>query len=131
MIIWFKARHDEQLEIKTFEVVNKKGIFNHYTIKNQIGAPYNYSNELQTAVVAVWQTEPSIFCLAALTEKTNLGFKNKDGVVNNNFIWNVRENTMREANFYFEPKHNNSLGDICSFGDYSVFRTFSYQNGVA
>jgi hypothetical protein len=38
LMIWFKARHDEQFEIKTFDLRDDpKGVYNHYKINNTIG----------------------------------------------------------------------------------------------
>jgi hypothetical protein len=38
MIIWFKSRHDDQFEIKTFDLRDDaKGTYTHHKIKNTIG----------------------------------------------------------------------------------------------
>lgn len=72
---------------------------------------------------------PGKFCLACNSDKNNLGLKNSSGCVNNNFIWNVKTNELRETNFCFEQKYNDYLIDIHSFGEFSIFRTYYFQNG--
>lgn len=97
MILWFKARQDDEFEIKTYELKDNaiKGEFNHYRLKNEVGAAYNYHQEVQVALVNAWEVEPGSFCLVCNSEKTSLGLKNSVGSVNNNFIWNVNSNEIR------------------------------------
>lgn len=56
---------------------------------------------------------------------------NKDGVVNNNFIVDVQAQTVREANFFFDPKYNDYQIDYLYLGPISMFRTFYFNEGKA
>mgnify|MGYP000451093288 CR=1 FL=1 len=55
--------------------------------------------------------------------------KNKDNIVNNNFIWDVEKNEMRESNFLFDEEYNDFILESDSFGKYSVFRSFCFTEG--
>jgi len=54
LIIWFKARHDEQFEIKTFDLRDDpKGKYTYYKIRNSIGDPYGMP-KVECAMATAW-----------------------------------------------------------------------------
>ena len=54
MIVWFKPRNDEEIEIKTFDLRDDpKGKLNTYRLKNTIGDPYNL-NKVEMAITNLW-----------------------------------------------------------------------------
>ena len=50
---------------------------------------------LQLSIINAWEVEPSKFCLVCVTQKTELRYKNSDGKVNNNFIWDTAKGELR------------------------------------
>jgi hypothetical protein len=69
--------------------------------------------------------------LVCNTSKTEKELVNSHGVVNNNFIWDLENNIIREANFWFDPNFNDFLIDEAANGPYSVFHTYFFdQNGA-
>lgn len=53
---------------------------------------------------------------------------NKDGIVNNNFIYNADTNSIKESKIYFEASYNPFLIDYINLGAYCMFRTYSYSD---
>ncbi len=95
MIIWFKSRHDEEFEFRTFDLRDDpKGKLNHIKITNTIGVPYEM-NRVECAVANLWETKKGVFCAVCVTNKTEQKMLNKEGVVNNNFIIDVPKETVR------------------------------------
>lgn len=70
MIIWFKGRHDEQFEFKTFDLrEDPKGTYHHYKIKNSIGEQYNLAR-VECAVTSVWETRKGQLLAVCISNKT-------------------------------------------------------------
>lgn len=49
-------------------------------------------------------------------------------VVNNSFVWNTTNNTIRESLFTFDPKYHEFLIDITGTPTFSMFRTFYFEH---
>lgn len=70
LIIWFKARHDEQFEIKTFDLRDDpKGVYNHHKIKNTIGEPYGIQR-VECAVSNIWEIKRGQLLAVCISNKT-------------------------------------------------------------
>jgi hypothetical protein len=69
------------------------------------------------------------FCAVTISNKSDAKAVNKDGVVNNNFVLDVLAGTVREANFFFDEKHNDYLIDYLYLGQFCMFRTFNFLEG--
>lgn len=129
MIVWFRPRNDEEIEIKCFDLRdNPKGSFRTYNIKNSVGEPYSLS-KVEMAITNLWEARRNNFCMVTVSNKTENKALNKEGVVNNNFIVDVDAGTVREARFFFEQKYNDYLIDYLNLGPISMFRTFFFQDG--
>ena len=72
-------------------------------IKNTIGQEYKIAN-FQISLAAVWETKPHEFMLVCYSNKTEAAGRNKDGVINNNYILDENQGTVRETKFYFKHK---------------------------
>jgi hypothetical protein len=82
-------------------------------------------------MTTAWEMSKDMFCLVCISNKTELKAVNEKGVVNNNFIWNVSTNELREANFVFDVKYNDYVVDTISIGKYSMFATFEIVEGTS
>lgn len=70
MMCWFKARHDEYWDFKTYDLRDDpKGKLNVYKIKNEIGVPYGITN-IQCAMNTMWETTKNCFMLVCISNKT-------------------------------------------------------------
>ena len=74
--------------------------------------------------------------LVCYSNKTEAAGKNKDGVINNNYIVDEKQGTIRESKFYFKHKTepnfcwNDQLIEFFYMGNVSVFHTFRHDKGV-
>jgi len=129
MIVWFKPRNDEEIELKMFDLrEDPKGKYRCHRIRNTIGEPYNL-NKVEMAITDIWETKRNNLCLVTVSNKTEHKAFNKDGVVNNNFILDLDLGTLRESKFSFEQKYNDYLIDYINLGPICMFRTFYFQDG--
>ena len=95
MIIWYKARHDEEFEFRMFDLRNDlNGKYNVIKIKNTIGQPYHL-NKVECAVANIWQIKKNQYCLACISNKTESKAVNSEGLINNNFILDMDHQTIR------------------------------------
>lgn len=70
LIIWFKARHDDQFEFKTFDLRDDpKGKYTHHKIRNSIGEPYGLAR-VECAVASVWEARRGVLLAVCITNKT-------------------------------------------------------------
>ena len=96
------------------------------TIKftNKAGVPYGIDN-FSLTLLNIWELSQTRFMLIGEKSSKGDGHRNKDGVVNNNFIYDKTENTMREANFYFaDPNNacqNYQIAQVFNLGKVSVY----------
>jgi hypothetical protein len=70
------------------------------------------------------------FCAVCTSSKTEKA-ANSHGVINNNYIIDVYQSTIREANFFFDKEFNDYQIDYMNFGQISMFRTFKFADGKA
>ena len=104
-------------------------------VKNTIGEEYKIAN-FQISLAAVWETKPHEFMLVCYSNKTEGNAKNKDGVINNNYIVDENQKTIRESKFCFKHKTeenfswNDQLIEYFYMGNVSVFHTFRHDKGV-
>jgi hypothetical protein len=95
MMAWFKARHDQEWEFRTYDVRDDpKGKLNIYKFKQEIGTPYNMAT-VQVALNTLWETTKNCFMLVCISNKTD-NEKNKElGVIQNNYICDTVAGTIR------------------------------------
>lgn len=101
-------------------------------INNTGGQPYNINN-FSLSLATLWETKPGQFMLVANSNKEANG-KNADGIINNNYIVDVKAGTMRETKFWFkDPKDgfawNEQMIEYFYMGPVSVFHTFRHEAG--
>ena len=124
LIIWFKSRHYEQFELKTFDLRDDpKGKYTHHKIRNSIGDPYGIPR-VECAVASAWEVRKGQILAVCISNKTESKCENASGVINNNFIIDLDTRVVREANFFFPKKYNDYLIDYQSLGPIAMFRTF-------
>ena len=71
MMAWFKARHDNQWEFRTYDLRdNPDGKFKIYKMKQQIGIPYGMTT-VQVAMNTMWQTTKGSFMFVCISNKTD------------------------------------------------------------
>jgi hypothetical protein len=82
----------------------------------------------QVAINTMWETTKNCFMLVCISNKTD-DQKNKElGVVQNNYIFDTKAKTVREAKFSFGDLHD-LLIDQTALGPHSMFRTFDFKDG--
>ena len=72
----------------------------------------------------MWEMRPDEYLLVCTSNRT----LPKDAPINNNYVWNVKEGTMRESKFTF-GKYQDFQLDQYNFGSTCMFRTFEFENG--
>ena len=83
-------------------------------------------NKCEVAITTMWEMRDNEYLLVCISNRT----EPKDGPINNNYVWNVADKTMREAKFNFGNYQDLHL-DQHSFGTTSMFRSFDFENGQA
>lgn len=86
-------------------------------------------NKVEIAVNTIWEMKKDIFCICSITSKTEQEKKNAAGVVNNNYIMDVKTGVIRESKFWFDTKYNDYQIDTHYMGPNSMFRTYMFENG--
>lgn len=134
MIVWFRYKHEGEVEFNYFDLRTdpKNTKMSTVRINNTGGQAYNINN-FSLSLANVWETKPGQFCLVGNSNKEANG-KNADGIINNNYIVDVNEGTMRETKFWFkDPKDgfawNDQLIEYFYMGPVSVFHTFRHEAG--
>ena len=79
---------------------NPKGTYQAYKIRNNLGEMYNLS-KVEICINNAYEIRKYEFCLICISNKTEARAVNKDGIVNNNFIYNSDTNTIKESKIYF------------------------------
>ena len=69
IICWYKPRHDDSFEFKTYEIVDNKGRYKLYKFNNALAAEANLL-KVETAILSVWELRKSHFVFICLTNKT-------------------------------------------------------------
>lgn len=70
--------------------------------------------------------------LACISSKNDLNKVSPNcGVVKNNFVFEIDQLIVREANFHFQKEYNDFLIDFMYIGALSMFRTYFFEYGIA
>lgn len=133
MIVWFKPKQEGEIQLSYIDLRNqgKKYGFNVLKFKNTGGEPYNINN-FSLTLRAVWEVKEGRFMLIGETSSKGANHTTKPGVVNNNYVYDVAEDRMREAKFYFVDNKNfcwnDQMIDVFNLGKVSVFYTYKHEN---
>lgn len=120
MICWFKGRHDDGFEIRTFDLRDDpEGKVNIYQMPNEIGK-IDGQNKCEVAITTLWEMTPGIFMFVCIS--------NRKDDANNNYVCDVKTKQIREAKFTFDEFQPLTI-DQMSFGNTSMFRSFDFENG--
>lgn len=80
----------------------------------------------------VWEVKEGRFMLIGESSSKTVNHQYKPGVVNNNYVYDVAEDRMREAKFYFVDQKNacwnDQMIDVFNLGKVSVFYTYKHEN---
>lgn len=98
---------------------------------NALFEPYGLST-MEAAIVELWEFQPNvllIFCASTKHEKNAVS--KESGVVNNTFIWDTQQGTIRESQFTLPPERQDLQVDIVGTPALSMFRTFYFMPGKA
>jgi hypothetical protein len=69
MMAWFKPRHDDEWEFKTYDLRdNQKGKLTIYKFPQQIGIPYNIP-KVEVALNTMWECTKDFFMLVCISNK--------------------------------------------------------------
>ena len=117
MICWLSTRFSEFFEFFTYQM--GEGL-KCYKIKNEVGLAYGETSvSINTA--AMWETRPKEFMFICHTSR-EIG--SSDGIINNNYIVNVQDETIRESKVRFEKAMHHELHiHQYRFGDHCMVRT--------
>lgn len=74
----------------------------------------------------MWEMRPNEFMLVCISNRTEPTIKGEP--INNNYVWDVKENNMREAKFTLGNFQDLHL-DQHNFGNTCMFRSFDFENG--
>lgn len=126
-ICWYKGRHDDGFEVRSYDLQgpNGEGRYQVHKQANEIGKSQGL-NKCEVAITTMWEMRPNEFFLVCISNRT----EPKDGVINNNYVWDTVAHTMREAKFNFGEYQELHL-DQHSFGNTCMFRTFDFKDGQA
>ena len=123
MVCWYKGRHDDGFEFRTYEFRNGEGKFNKYELPNEVGKPEGM-NKTEVAITTMWEMRENEFLLVCISNRP----EGKDGIPNNNYIADVKAKTIREAKFNL-GKYQDLHIDQHYMGNTCMFRTFDFENG--
>ena len=74
MMAWFKARHDQDWDFRTYDLrQNEQGEpirYKAYRIKQEIGTPYGLTN-VQCALNTMWELTRDRFLLVCISNKND------------------------------------------------------------
>ena len=105
--------------------------------KNTIGADYGLQN-VTVGIGGLWETVPNCYMIVTSSSKRDNKNKDKNGVVNDNFVIDARVNqdnaTIRETKFVFDIEkdgfcYNDQILEFFRVGNVSVFYTFRHEKG--
>lgn len=78
----------------------------------------------------MWEFQPSIICLFCTSTKNSQNAVNPTtGVINNTFIWDFDQNTIRESNFHLDHKYQDLQVNVIGCPSFSIFPTFYFESG--
>lgn len=126
-IVWFKGRQDDGFEIRTYDLKtdpqSQEGHYKKHEHANEVGKSQGL-NKCEVAITTMWEMRPNEYLLVCISNRT----EPKDGPINNNYVWDVSANTMRESKFTL-GKYQDLHLDQYNFGNTCMFRTFDFENG--
>jgi hypothetical protein len=128
MIIWAENRHQADIVFWTYELrtaVNGKRRPQKIRIDCK---DLGISNQIHLSLVNLWEASPDCFMLACNCNKERIKASRAN---NHNYLYDVKTGLLRETKFAFEGSENECLIDQQSFGEYSIFPTFSFKDGKA
>ena len=73
----------------------------------------------------MWQFRPSEMLLFCASDKNQKNKVNSKGVVNNTFIWDTENNTIRESEFYHDNPYQDLQVDVIGTPMLSMFPTYN------
>jgi hypothetical protein len=123
---WFKPRHDDSFEFKTYEIVEGKGLYKIYRFSTPISVE-PHTPKMETVILNAWQLHQKNYIFVCLTSKTE---SRRDGgtVINSNFVVNLEKGEIRQSRFTFGP-YQDYLIDYFNLGIHSMFRTYRFEDG--
>lgn len=89
MVCWFKGRHDDGFQFRTFDLRDSpEGKYRSYRFANDIGKFVNLQAKAEVAITTMWEMTPSKFMLVCISSLSN----NINDVekVNNNFVYQAK-----------------------------------------
>ena len=123
--MWYRPKHDDSFEFKTYDVQNGKGQHRIYKFSQALAAEHNIP-KVETLVMNAWELRRNEFIFVCLVNKTD---NKKGGGVNSNYVIDIMNNgAIREAKFTFGP-YQDYLIDCYSLGPNAMFRTFKIEEG--
>ena len=123
MLCWFKGRHDDGFEVRTYDLREEGKNYNCYQYPNTLAAKYDMP-KVEIAVTTLWEARPYEILLVCISNRG----ETIHGPPNNNYIMNVKSGEIREAKFTF-GKYQDLHLDQHYIGDVCMFRTFDFENG--
>lgn len=85
-------------------------------------------NNVQCALNTMWETTRDVFMMVCISNKID-DQKNKDlGIIQNNYILDVKTSVIREAKFSLGELHQLVI-DQTYLGHTCMFRTFDFKDG--
>lgn len=90
---------------------------------NTIGGPTQAKCEV--AITTAWEMRPNELMLVCISNRTS---QTEGASANNNYVWDLKAGTIREAHFNFGKFQDLHL-DQHNFGNTSMFRSFDFENG--
>lgn len=125
MLCWYKGRHDDGFEFRTYDIRDGKGAYNKYEIPNEVGKAQGMA-KTEVAVTTMWEMRPLEFMLVCISNRP----ATEEGPANNNYIADVKTKTIREAKFNL-GKYQDLHLDQHYMGNTCMFRTFDFEQGKA
>lgn len=130
MFTWFKSPHKEEVEFKSYELIQKadktwEGKFIHHKAKNHFTATGGGICEL--SVGNVWEMTHHKFLIVSITDRPHT----ETDWPNALFVYDANNNIFREAKFAFDGKFRFQYVHYFSFGATAMIRAFDFEKGVA
>jgi hypothetical protein len=128
MVMWYKPKHDDDFEFKTYEYLPEKGKgeFKHYKFPFSL-ASRGTTTKVETLCHNAWELRSNCFIFLCWVGKET----NRQGALNSNYVVDIdNQGAITEAAFTFGP-YQDLLIDCLNLGEYSMLRTFSFDSGKA
>ena len=125
--VWFRARQRGVIEIKILHITEKVMFEEKRISTDALSSPY-FDRELEVAVNYVWEWRPDQLLLGCNTNKNNLLEEKGMQEINNNFVWDMKKDTIEELGFTM-GKYQDLQVDMIGNGKISLFPTFFFSPG--